>query len=172
MIEVINSGDENNRSRKLAKIKARNVALDAELMRNVSAIIDDVRARGDAALVEYTARFDGVTLRPDQLRVDAEMLRTSAARVEGRVLEALREAIRRIRAFHEHERVDSWEINNKPGVRLGQRVTPVERAGMYVPGGTASYPSSVVMNVVPAQVAGVERIIVVTPPETLAKTPA
>lgn len=172
MIEVINSGDEKNRSRKLAKIKERNVALDAELMRNVSAIIEDVRARGDAALVEYTARFDGVTLRPDQLRVDAETLRTSAARVEGHVLEALREAIRRIRAFHEYERVESWEINDKRGVRLGQRVTPVERAGMYVPGGTASYPSSVVMNVVPAQVAGVERIIVVTPPETLAKTPA
>src|SRR3712207_2785183 len=83
-----------------------------------------------------------------------------------------RECIRNVRAFHEHERAESWEFEAARGVRLGQRVTPVEAAGLYVPGGTASYPSSVVMNVVPAQVAGVRRVAVVTPPRTLNETPA
>jgi histidinol dehydrogenase len=160
------------RRRKLARIKTRSVALDGELMRVVAEIVDDVRRRGDAALIEYTTRFDQVELRPETLRVEEATLRQSAARVDARVLEALREAIKRIRAFHERERADSWEMETEGGVRLGQRITPVERAGLYVPGGTASYPSSVVMNVIPAQVAGVERIVVVTPPRTLAETPA
>jgi len=140
----------------------------------VAEIIADVRLRGDAALLDYTARFDGVRLRREQLRVEESALRDSAARVDGRVLEALRASIRNIRAFHEQERVraDSWEVETARGVRFGQRVTPVESAGLYVPGGTASYPSSVVMNVVPAQVAGVRRVAVVTPPRTLSETPA
>jgi histidinol dehydrogenase len=77
-----------------------------------------------------------------------------------------------VRAFHERQREESWEMETANGVRLGQRITPIDRAGLYVPGGTASYPSSVVMNVVPAQVAGVERIIVATPPRTLSENPA
>ena len=72
-----------------------------------------------------------------------------------------------MRAFHEHQREQSWEISSSDGVRLGQRIEPLERVGLYVPGGTAAYPSSVIMNVVPAQVAGVERIVVATPPRTL-----
>src|SRR6185295_11470356 len=111
-------------------------------------------------------------MRASNLRVDESALRESATRVDARVLEALRECIKNVRAFHEHERAESWEFETARGVRLGQRVTPVEAAGLYVPGGTASYPSSVVMNVVPAQVAGVRRIAVVTPPRTLAKNPA
>lgn len=172
MFEVIGSADIEGRRRKLARIKSRSVALDAGLMRAVAGIVEDVRRRGDAALLEYTARFDGVELKADALRVDEETLRRSAARVDAGVLAALREAIKRIRAFHERERALSWEMESASGVRLGQRISAVERAGLYVPGGTASYPSSVVMNVVPAQVAGVERIVVVTPPRTLAATPA
>src|SRR5260370_30024435 len=107
-----------------------------------------------------------------ELRVDEEDLRRTAARVESRVLESIREAIRRVRAFHELERQQSWVVETDPGVYLGQRVTPIERAGLYVPGGTAGYPSSVVMNVVPAQIAGVDRVIVSTPPRTLEKHPA
>ncbi|HVF50214.1 MAG TPA: histidinol dehydrogenase [Pyrinomonadaceae bacterium] len=172
MFEVIGSADIEGRRRKLARIRERSIALDAGLMRAVAEIVEDVRRRGDAALVEYTARFDGVELEPCALRVDGETLRRSAARVDAGVLAALREAIKRIRAFHERERVVSWEMESASGVRLGQRISAVERAGLYVPGGTASYPSSVVMNVVPAQVAGVGRIVVVTPPRTLAETPA
>jgi histidinol dehydrogenase len=138
----------------------------------VAAIIAGVRRRGDYALIEYTARFDGVRLQPSELRINEEILRRSAARASPRVLEAIREAIRNVRKFHQRQVEASWEINPAEGVRLGQRITPIERAGLYVPGGTAAYPSSVVMNVVPAQIAGVERLIVATPPGTLAENPA
>jgi histidinol dehydrogenase len=170
LIEIIR--DEGARSVRVARIKGRSVAADAELMSAVASIVEGVRARGDAALLDYTARFDGVRMKASELRVGEAALRESASRVDARVLGALRECIRNVRAFHEHERAESWEFEAAGGVRLGQRVTPVEAAGLYVPGGTASYPSSVVMNVVPAQVAGVRRIAVVTPPRTLNETPA
>jgi len=154
----------------LDHLAARSVVLDAELMKLVAEIIDDVRARGDRALIEYAARFDEVEL--TELRIDADQLRRFAERVDERVVQALREAIRNVRAFHERQREESWSINVATGVELGQRITPLARVGLYVPGGTAAYPSSVVMNVVPAQVAGVERIVVATPPRTLAESPA
>ncbi|HEX8423463.1 MAG TPA: histidinol dehydrogenase [Pyrinomonadaceae bacterium] len=172
MIELIRRDDRKGRAGKLARIAARNVALDDELMRVVASIIEDVRARGDEALSEYTERFDGVRLAPEEIRIDENQLRLSAERADRKVRDALREAIRRVRAFHEREREESWEMETAAGVRLGQRIGAIERAGLYVPGGTASYPSSVVMNVVPAQVAGVDRIVVATPPRTLAENPA
>ena len=170
MIEVISDG--RARQAKLARIKERRIAADAGLLSAAAEIIEEVRRRGDAALLDYTARFDGVRLRACELRVEESALRESAARVDSRVLGALRASIRNVRAFHERERAESWEMETGRGVRLGQRVSPVDAAGLYVPGGTASYPSSVVMNVVPAQVAGVKRIAVVTPPRTLSQTPA
>ena len=153
-------------------LAARSVVIDAELLRVVSSIVDDVRARGDRALIEYAARFDGVDLKASELRIDEQQLRGTAERADKRVIDALREAIRNVRVFHERQLEESWTINPADGVRLGQRITPLERVGVYVPGGTAAYPSSVVMNVVPAQVAGVERIVVTTPPRTLAENPA
>lgn len=156
----------------LSRLAARSVALDAELLKQVSAIVDDVRTRGDEALLEYTRRFDGVQLRADEFCVSQETLRASAARVSEEVLAALRLAIGKVTAFHQRQREASWEIAPSDGVRLGQRITPLERVGLYVPGGTAAYPSSIVMNVVPAKVAGVERIVVATPPRTLAENPA
>jgi histidinol dehydrogenase len=170
LIEIIQ--DEGGRERKLTAILGRSVSADAALTAVVAGIVEDVRRRGDAALADYTERFDGVRLRPAEFRVEGAALRESAARVDARVLEAIRASIRNVRAFHERERAGSWEMEAANGVRLGQRVTPVEAAGLYVPGGTASYPSSVVMNVVPAQVAGVGRVAVVTPPRTLSETPA
>ena len=160
------------RAELLAHLAARSVALDAELMKLVASIVDDVRARGDEALIDYAARFDKVELKPAELRISGEQLRQYAARVDERVIEALREAIRNVRAFHQRQLEDSWTMSAAAGVELGQRITPLERVGLYVPGGTAAYPSSVVMNVVPAQVAGVERILVTTPPRTLAESPA
>ena len=170
MIEVIQ--DARGRRERLARILGRGAAADAETTAVVARIIEDVRRRGDEALVAYAARYDGVRLRPEELRVGEGALRQSAARVEPRVLEAIRACVRNVRAFHERERSAGWEFEAAGGVRLGQRVTPVDAAGLYVPGGTASYPSSVVMNVVPARVAGVRRVAVVTPPRTLAETPA
>lgn len=156
----------------LDHLAVRAVALDAELMALVTTIVDDVRARGDRALIDYAERFDKVELRPEELRISVEQLRRYAAGVDERVVQALREAIRNVRAFHERQLEESWTINPASGVELGQRITPIERVGLYVPGGTAAYPSSVVMNVVPAQVAGVERIVVTTPPRALAENPA
>ena len=156
----------------LSRLAARSVALDSELLAQVGAIIDDVRKRGDEAVIEYTRRFDGVEINTAGLRVTEEMLRESAAKVAPDVLDALRVAIENVRVFHERQREESWEITPRDGVRLGQRITPLERVGLYVPGGTAAYPSSIVMNVVPAQVAQVERIVVTTPPRTLAENPA
>jgi histidinol dehydrogenase len=172
MIEIIRSQEKERLALKLQRIRERNVALDDELMTEVAAIIREVRARADAALIDYTACFDGVQMRASELRVPEETLHRSALRVDSYVLECLREAIGNVRIFHEHQKEESWEITPAGGARLGQRINPIERAGLYVPGGTAAYPSSVVMNVVPAQVAGVRRILVTTPPRTLAENPA
>lgn len=172
MIEIIPINEKVRLDAKLQRIRQRNVAFDAELMSQVTAIIDDVRLRGDAALIDYAAAFDGLVMRPADLSIGWESLHEAAAGVDIKVVEALREAIARVRAFHECERQLSWDMDRPNGVRLGQRVTPIERVGLYVPGGTASYPSSVVMNVVPAQVAGVDRIVVVTPPGSIQNNPA
>ena len=172
MIDVISTKEKTRLTAKLKRIRGRSVGLDTDLMKQVAAIAEDVRARGDAGLVEYALRFDNCVLELADLRVGEDRLRETAARVDGDVLAALREAIKRVRAFHEHEREYSWELDGPNGSRLGQRVTPIERVGVYVPGGTASYPSSVVMNIVPAQVAGVDRIVAATPPGTLLKNPA
>ena len=172
MITLIPRTDGRAREAMLAKMKSRSVAFDHELLSAVSAIIDDVRQRGDEALLDYTRRFDGVDLRREQLRLDEADLRRSAAQADVRVVAALREAIRNIRAFHERQIETSWEYSPAAGVVLGQQLIPLESVGVYVPGGTAAYPSSVVMNVVPAQIAGVNRIVMVTPPRTIAENPA
>jgi histidinol dehydrogenase len=170
LITTINSNDCDVLDDMLGRLEARAVAFDPELINVVSSIVDDVRARGDEALIDYTARFDRVEIQ--NLRIDEQALHQSADRVDKRVLDALREAIKNVRTFHQHQLEKSWELSPADGVRLGQRITPLDRVGLYVPGGTAAYPSSVVMNVVPAQVAGVERIVVVTPPRTLSESPA
>jgi histidinol dehydrogenase len=172
VIEVISSRDKDRLAAKLECIRGRNVAFDGQLTSEVAAIIQEVRTRGDAALIDYAARFDGCVLQPADLMVSEEDLLRTASRVDAGVLQAIREAITRVRAFHEHERQQSWQVDSPNGVRLGQRIVPIESAGMYVPGGTASYPSSVVMNVVPAKVAGVDRIVVATPPRTLHENPS
>lgn len=172
LIRTIRGSDRQTLDEWLSHLAARSVALDAELIKVVTSIVDDVRTRGDEALVDYTARFDNVQMKSSELRIAEEELRRVAASVDKRVLEALRLAIRNVREFHKRQVEESWTIEPAPGVRLGQRLTPLERVGLYVPGGTAAYPSSVVMNVVPAQVAGVERILVTTPPQTLVQSPA
>ena len=172
MIEIILSSERSRLTGKLERIHQRNIALDPELMDLVGSIIADVRKRGDAALIDYSARFDGCEMQASDLRVNDAELRRLAVTTDRSVREALAEAIRNVKSFHEQERQQSWEIAREDGIRLGQRIAPIERVGMYVPGGTAAYPSSVVMNVVPAQVAGVPRIVVATPPRSLQENPA
>jgi histidinol dehydrogenase len=170
-MEVVsyNSGEPNAT---LDRIRSRALDMKRELIAQVSAIIDTVRAGGDQALISYTKQFDQVELRPEEIRVDPEFIRSSAAKADSSVVAAFRLAIKNVRAFHERQREASWEINTGDGGVVGQRVLPVAAAGLYVPGGRAAYPSTVVMNAVPAQVAGVRRIAIATPPGTLESNPA
>jgi histidinol dehydrogenase len=172
MIRIIAKSDVAGRADLMRRLSERSVGIDSELLRTVSDIIEDVRKRGDAALIEYAARFDQVELDTSELRVSPDMLRQSAAKVDATVLSGLREAIRNVRAFHQRQCEKSWEQTDDNQTLLGQRITPIDSVGLYVPGGTAAYPSSVVMNVVPAKVAQVERIVVATPPDTVRNNPA
>src|SRR4030095_1060659 len=117
-------------------------------MNQVSAILEDVRTRGDEALIEYTARFDRCRITVPDLKISVETLRELASTVSHSFREALREAILRVRRFHEQQCESSWQIDGPNSVALGQRITPLESTGAYIPGGSASYPSSAIMNVV------------------------
>jgi len=172
MIRIIAKSDEAGRADFMRRLSDRSVGIDSELLRTVSEIIEEVRKRGDAALIEYAARFDQVNLNASDLRVSSDTLQQSAAKVDRTVLAGLREAIRNVRAFHQRQCEKSWEQTDDNQTLLGQRITPIESVGLYVPGGTPAYPSSVVMNVVPAKVAQVERIVVTTPPDTVRNNPA
>ncbi len=156
---------------KLQRILSRSLGLNNEVLARAEAIVRDVAMRGDEALIECTARFDGVVLTQKRMRVDPELIEELAAKVDEELIAAMREAISNIRYYHERQLNRDWEIEAANGVRLGQRIRPLEIVGLYVPGGSAAYPSTVMMNAVPAQVAGVQRIIVVTPPAQFAKSP-
>lgn len=139
-------------------------SVNAEVESRVAAIITDVRSRGDVALLEYTAQFDRYTLDDARaLEIPAERLAGAHAAIDAAQREALEYAAQRIRSFHEHQVQQSWEYTDEVGNRLGQKVTPLERVGIYVPGGKASYPSSVLMNAIPAKVAGVQEVVMVVP---------
>ena len=127
----------------------------------VTAIIADVRARGDEALFDYTARFDKAQL--TSLEVSQAEIDAAFAAVEPEFLDILREAAANIRLFHEKQVRNSFVIN-RDGVVMGQKVTPIQRVGLYVPGGTAAYPSTVLMDSIPAKIAGCETIVITTPP--------
>ena len=130
----------------------------------VAAILDDVRCRGDAAVLEYTARFDGVNAPSvGALEIARPELQAALARVAPARREALEAAAARVREYHERQRAASWGYTDTDGNELGQQVTPLDRAGIYVPGGKAAYPSSVIMNAVPAKVAGVGEVIMTVP---------
>jgi histidinol dehydrogenase len=137
----------------------------------VQEIVAQVRTRGDAALCEYSERFDGFPLTPDAIRLTAEEIGLHATAVTPGMLEVLRTAIKNVREFHLQQRDESWEFYAGEGVRLGVRNTPIASVGLYIPGGKAAYPSSVLMNAIPAHVAGVERLAVVTPPKALEQNP-
>jgi histidinol dehydrogenase len=129
----------------------------------VKGIVADVAARGDEALIDYTRRFDALALTPERLRVSDEEIDAAAKACPAEALAALRLAEERIRAYHEAQRPQDRTVTDALGVTLGWRWTALESVGLYVPGGTASYPSSVLMNAVPAKVAGVPRIVMVAP---------
>ncbi|MEF3312748.1 histidinol dehydrogenase [Paenibacillus sp. GYB004] len=132
----------------------------------VNEILNAVRTEGDAAVLRYTERFDRVKLEAGQLRVTEQEILAAYDRVEPRFIEALRRAAANIRSFHEKQKRTSWMDVQPDGTTLGQIIRPLRRVGLYVPGGKAAYPSSVLMNAIPAQVAGVPEIVMVTPAST------
>lgn len=149
---------------RLEALTAWEEGLDASVEVAVAEIIAAVRQRGDAALLEYTARFDGRSLSSAaQLEVSPQRLQEALAAIPAPQREALEQAAARVRSYHEHQRQVSWQYRDDEGNLLGQQITALERVGIYVPGGKASYPSSVLMNALPARVAGVDEIIMVVP---------
>lgn len=131
---------------------------------SVQEIIETVRANRDAALFDYTARFDGATINKDNILVTEEEIKEAYDAVDPKLLEVIRKSLVNIRTYHEKQRQNSWFDSQDKGIILGQKVTALARVGVYVPGGKAVYPSSVLMNIVPAKVAGVDEIIMTTPP--------
>ena len=151
----------------LAALTRYDATQDAAVQDGVRAILAEVRARGDSAVLEYPSRFDGVSASSVRdLEVKRERIEAAARTVAPAELEALRRAAERIRAFHERQLQPSWEFAEASGTRLGQRVSALDRVGLYVPGGKAAYPSSVLMNALPAKVAGVRELIMTSPNPT------
>lgn len=157
---------------KLTKAARQNVLNDllkrspnnyGEYSDKVQVIVDDVKENKDKALLEYTEKFDGVKLCSDELLVTKEEIEEAYTKVDEKLIEIIRKSKANIEKFHEKQKQKSW-FDTEDGILLGQKVTALEKAGVYVPGGRAVYPSSVLMNVIPAKVAGVDNIIMTTPP--------
>jgi histidinol dehydrogenase len=149
---------------RLAALLAFENTQDASIDQAVAAILDDVRHRGDAAVLEYTQRFDRVPAGAfSELHIQRQEIESAFERLPPARRDALVQAAGRIRRYHERQVAESWSYTDADGTRLGQQVTPLDRVGIYVPGGKAAYPSSVLMNAIPAKVAGVGEIVMVTP---------
>lgn len=145
------------------KLQVTSTVYEEELDQVVLDIIKQVKKYGDAALYDYTEKFDGVNL--NNLIVSEAEFNEARNIVEPAFLDALRQAKANITAFHQGQIEQSWFMNQQDGIMVGQKVTPLERAGIYIPGGKAAYPSTVLMNVIPAALAGVEKIAITTPPQ-------
>jgi len=149
---------------RLTELLAFEAAQDPRVDAIVASILSDVKVRGDAALLAHTRRLDAVTVdSPAQLEIPADECEKALAQLPSSRRAALEAAAGRVRRYHEHQRVESWSIEDEEANELGQKVTPLDRVGVYVPGGKAAYPSSVIMNVMPAKVAGVGEVIMAVP---------
>ncbi|WP_434779826.1 histidinol dehydrogenase [Neisseria sp. Ec49-e6-T10] len=148
----------------LTELLAFETAQDPKIDETVAQICAHVKDKGDAALLEYTARFDGLTANSmAELTITQEELKAAFDRLEPKLQQALKTAAERVKSYHERQKQTSWTYTDETGTLLGQQVTPLDKVGIYVPGGKAAYPSSVLMNAMPAQVAGVTEIIMVVP---------
>ncbi len=156
--------DESSKQNLLADLLKRDPNNYGEYMGKVQLIVDDVKERKDEALFYYTKEFDKADLNASNIRVTQEEIDEAMAQVDPALVEVMKKSLKNIRAFHELQKQKSWFESKPDGTLLGQKITPLESVGVYVPGGKASYPSSVLMNIIPAEVAGVERIVMVTPP--------
>jgi len=162
-ITRLDSGDSDFQS-KLDALLAWESVSDAAVFNTVNDILNDVRSRGDAAVLDYTQKFDRLEVNAmAELTVGAERLKQAYDSIEVSQREALERAAQRVRDYHLKQKMESWSYTEDDGTLLGQQVTALDRAGLYVPGGKAAYPSSVLMNAIPAKVAGVEELVMVVP---------
>lgn len=156
--------DRDTRQNLLDELLKRSPNHYGQYEQSVSEILNDVKLRKDAAVFEYTKRFDGAGINASNIRVTEEEIEESYRLTDDSLVQVIRKALHNIRTFHEKQRQTSWFDSRPDGTILGQKVMPLHRVGVYVPGGKAAYPSSVLMNILPAKVAGVEEIVMVTPP--------
>lgn len=163
VVRRMNASDANF-SAELDQLLSWESVSDAQVNQRVVEIIARVRSQGDAAVLDFTRQFDGLEVEHfSQLELSQERLQQALDNISAEQRQALETAAERIRRYHQHQRQDSWRYTDPDGTMLGQQVNPIDRAGIYVPGGKATYPSSVLMNAIPAKVAGVAEIIMVVP---------
>lgn len=146
----------------IAQLKERSGEVDKKVTLAVTDILENVKVNGDKAVLEYTIRFDGKA--PEKAEISKEEIDKAIEKCDPFFVKALEDAAENIRDFHARQKQQSWLTTKENGVIMGQRVRGLERVGIYVPGGTAAYPSSVLMNAIPAKIAGVKEIVMVTPP--------
>ena len=157
------SNTDKNFSQALNELLNRDQATDRGVEEFVSQTIQRIRSEGDAALIDYTQQFDGFDLTTDNIELSQQRLKQAYDAIPTEQREALEYAAKRVREYHQHQLQDSWQYEEEDGTKLGQKITPMKRVGLYVPGGKATYPSSVLMNAIPAKVAGVSELIMVSP---------
>jgi histidinol dehydrogenase len=156
--------DEQSKQNILADLLKRDPNNYSKYESTVREIVEDVRARKDEALSEYTKKFDQADINASNIRVTEAEIEEALTQVDPELLEVMKRSMKNIRAYHEKQKRYSWFDSKPDGTILGQKITPLASVGVYVPGGKAAYPSSVLMNIVPAEVAGVPKIVMVTPP--------
>lgn len=157
-------GNTEEGSRYLNSLRDREESVQQEVIARVEEILNNIKEQGNKALIEYTNKFDSENVDGNNLCVSKDEIEEAYRVVDEEFLEAIRLAAENIRFFHEKQKKNSWMVTKEMGVILGQNIRPLENVGIYVPGGTASYPSSVLMNAIPAKVAGVTNVVMVTPP--------
>ncbi len=156
----------------IKKIEGRNSTVSGDILKTADKIISDVRSDGDRAVFKYSLKLDGVELSPESVKISASEISSAYERVDPALIEVIKKAKKNIENFHSEQKEKSWFSTRQDGVILGQMYRPLEIVGLYVPGGTAAYPSSVLMNAVPAKAAGVEKIVMITPPKSEGINPA
>lgn len=155
----------------LDKLFNRGAEVDPKIIESVKSIVHDVKTKGNEAVFHYTKKFDNFDLHSNNLLINADILKSSYEAIDKTQREILEEARDNIEAFHKFQKEETWLKDFPDNVRLGQRITPIDRVGVYIPGGQAFYPSTAMMNIIPAQIAGVREIVAVTPPARFMDNP-
>lgn len=163
MIDIITVGEE-NKNKCISSLKNRSESIEKDVINTVDKILADVKENGDKAVISYTNKFDSNLINKENIKVTEAEIRKAYEIVDKKFIDAIKKAKENIWFFHEKQKQKSWMVTKEDGIILGQQVRPLDTVGIYVPGGTAAYPSSVIMNTIPAKVAGVGKIVMVTPP--------